>query len=81
MVDRRSVRSRIRGQALVIIVVGMVALIGLTALAVTVLMRDLPRTAARAQDLLAAWRLSPFDGRLASSFAVAIAYAYACDRL
>ncbi len=49
-------------------------LIGLTALGVTVLMRDLPAAAGRMHASLAASQLSELGGRVAASFGVAFAY-------
>jgi spermidine synthase len=48
--------------------------VGLSALTVTFLMRQLPGTADRMQAALAALRYSEFGGRLASSFLIAFAY-------
>jgi spermidine synthase len=50
--------------------------IGLSALAVTVLMRDLPVMADRVQAVFVGFSISEFSGRLIASFGVAFAYMF-----
>ncbi|MFY3742676.1 fused MFS/spermidine synthase [Anaeromyxobacter sp. Red801] len=53
---------------------GIQVLIGLSALAVTILMRDLPLTAGHARELLSGLALTGFAERVGSSFGIAFAY-------
>jgi spermidine synthase len=64
------------GRAAVLLFAASQALIGVTALGVTVLMRDLPGTADRLQAFLTILRLNALGGRLVAASAVAFAYMF-----
>lgn len=74
LIQRRRAGTSERNVALLFS--GTQVVIGLSALAVTILMRDLPGMANRVQSALVAFYTSEFSGRLIASFGVAFAYMF-----
>jgi len=66
-----------RGRVVVLLFAATQVAVGLSALTVTILMRQLPGTTDRVEAALAALRYSEFGGRLATSFLIAFAHLFA----
>ncbi len=72
----RRLRLLSSGRAAVLVFGATQVLIGVTALGVTILMRDLPGTADRLRAFVTTLHPTEFGGRLVASFAIAFAYMF-----